>query len=166
MYKVKCGDREMKVDIDEPGTATIDDKTIGYDLALVEENLWNIISCGKSYNVRLVDRNDTDKTMQLLVNNHMYTVELRDSFDDLLEKMGMSTIAAATLNELKAPMPGMVVQIIATPGTEVQKGDTLLILEAMKMENVIKASGNATVKSVHIEKGQTVEKNQLLMSFG
>lgn len=156
----------MQVAIDEPGTATIGDRKINFDLALVEENLWNIISDNRSYNVRLVSRNDAEKTMQLLVNNHLYTVELRDEFDDLLEKMGMSTAAGATLNELKAPMPGMVVQVVALPGTEVHKGDTLLILEAMKMENVIKATGSATVKTVHIEKGQTVEKNQLLMSFG
>lgn len=165
MYKVKLGEKELAVELSEAGNASVDAKNVEYDLKSVETGLWNIITNNKSYNVRLIERNDLEKTITLLVNNRSYTVELRDEFDELLEKMGMTAAAGALVNELKAPMPGLVVQIVAQPGTAVEKGDTLLILEAMKMENVIKSTGSATVKSVHVEQGQTVEKNQLLMSF-
>lgn len=166
MYKVKHKDRELRVELESTGKVRIDDQPVNFDLHKIEPNLWHIISDNRSYNVRLVERNDAEKTMTLLVNNRSFTVELRDRLDDLLEKMGMSAAAGAQLNELKAPMPGLVVQVMAAPGQEVQKGDTLLILEAMKMENVIKAPAPATVKSIHIEQGQTVEKNQILISFG
>jgi len=165
MYKVTFEDTELSVEITEPGTAKINDKTVDYDLAPVEDNLWNVIANNKSYNVRIVSRDEIAKTVTLLVNNRSYTVTLRDRFDELLEKMGMTVGADALLNELKAPMPGLVVEVVAKPGQQVEKGDTLLILEAMKMENVIKAVAPSTVKAAHVEHGQTVEKNQLLMSF-
>lgn len=165
MYKVTFEDRELSVDLEAPGSAIIDGNAVQYDMESVEKDCWNVIANHKSYNVRLIERNDIEKTMTLLVNNRSYTVSLRDRFDELLDKMGMSVGAGAQLNELKAPMPGLVVDVITTPGSAVEKGETLLILEAMKMENVIKAAGTSTVKALHIVKGQTVEKNQLLISF-
>ena len=69
------------------------------------------------------------------------------------------------LNEIKAPMPGLVVRITVEEGAEVKKGDSLLVLEAMKMENVIKAPGDAVVGKIKVNAGQAVEKNQLLISF-
>ena len=62
-------------------------------------------------------------------------------------------------------MPGLIIQLLVKDGDEVKSGDTLLILEAMKMENIIKAPGDATVKSVKVRKGDGVEKNQVLIEF-
>jgi biotin carboxyl carrier protein len=62
-------------------------------------------------------------------------------------------------------MPGLILEVIATVGQTIQKGDSLLILEAMKMENVIKAAGSGTVKSINVQKGATVEKNQILIEL-
>ncbi len=63
-------------------------------------------------------------------------------------------------------MPGLLLDIKVQEGQEVQKGEILLILEAMKMENVIKAPTDARIKHIKVQKGQTVEKNQLLIEFG
>ncbi|HNM32873.1 MAG TPA: biotin/lipoyl-binding protein, partial [Chitinophagales bacterium] len=65
----------------------------------------------------------------------------------------------------KAPMPGLVLDILVEAGQAVNKGDNLIILEAMKMENIIKASGSGTVKSIHVQKKDAVEKNQLLIEM-
>lgn len=165
MYKVTFQDRELSVELPESGKAMVDNRELEYDLVSTGPNSWNIIANNRSHNVRLLERNDAEKTISLLINNRSYTVGIHDRFDALLEKLGMSLVEDAGLNELKAPMPGLVVEIIAQPGTVVEKGDALLILEAMKMENVIKATGSATVKALHTEKGQTVDKNQLLISF-
>ena len=74
----------------------------------------------------------------------------------------MQTVA----KDLKAPMPGLVLKVLVKPGDVVKKNDAVLILEAMKMENVIKAPGDAVVSAVHVQERVAVEKGQLLLNFG
>lgn len=62
-------------------------------------------------------------------------------------------------------MPGLVLKLIAEVGQEIKLGEPLLILEAMKMENVIKSPGDGTVKAIHVTKGLAVEKGFLLMEM-
>jgi biotin carboxyl carrier protein len=62
-------------------------------------------------------------------------------------------------------MPGLIIDLRVKEGDQVKAGDPLLILEAMKMENIIKASGDSIVKSLKVKKGETVEKNQVLIEF-
>ena len=69
------------------------------------------------------------------------------------------------VGDIKAPMPGLVIEVAVEIGQTVTKGDKVLILEAMKMENVIKAAGDGVVKAIHTTKGQPVEKGQLLIEM-
>jgi biotin carboxyl carrier protein len=69
------------------------------------------------------------------------------------------------VNEIKAPMPGLVLDIIAEVGQEVNEGDNILILEAMKMENNIKSPTTGVIKEIKCEKGAAVEKNEVLILF-
>jgi biotin carboxyl carrier protein len=92
-------------------------------------------------------------------------LKVQDALDLLLEKLGMANGATAKVKEVTAPMPGLVLDIRVVPGQTVQKGDVLLILEAMKMENAIKSVAEGVVKLVKAVKGQSVEKNQLLILF-
>ena len=85
--------------------------------------------------------------------------------DLLLNKMGMSAISADKMDNVKAPMPGLVLDILVEIGQTVNKGDNLLVLEAMKMENILKASGNGIVKTIKINKKDAVEKNQILIEM-
>jgi biotin carboxyl carrier protein len=78
----------------------------------------------------------------------------------------MDATAGKKINELKAPMPGLVLRVTANEGEAVKKGDTLLVLEAMKMENSIKSPGDGMVAKIMVKPGQAVEKNQLLVVFG
>jgi len=82
----------------------------------------------------------------------------------LKKSMGKSA-AQKIENELKAPMPGLVVTIEVQPGQQVKKGDGLFIIEAMKMENEIKASFDATVKEIKVREREPVDKNQVLILF-
>jgi biotin carboxyl carrier protein len=66
---------------------------------------------------------------------------------------------------LKAPMPGLVVRVLAKPGESITAGAGVVVLEAMKMENELKATGAAVVKAVRVEPGQAVEKGQVLIEF-
>jgi biotin carboxyl carrier protein len=92
-------------------------------------------------------------------------VILKDKFDVLLEKMGMNSNSGSKINNVRAPMPGLIIELKVNDGDEVKAGDTLLILEAMKMENIIKSPGDAKVKLVKVRMGDSVEKNQVLIEF-
>ena len=74
-------------------------------------------------------------------------------------------MANSTIAEVKAPMPGLILDVLAKPGQEVKKGDQLMILEAMKMENVLKAQGEGVISGIEVAKGDSVEKNQVLIKF-
>jgi biotin carboxyl carrier protein len=79
--------------------------------------------------------------------------------------MGLDKMASAKVLNVKAPMPGLVLNVLVEPGQEVKKGDKLLVLEAMKMENIIKAAGDGKVGRIAVDKGQAVDKNQTLIEF-
>jgi biotin carboxyl carrier protein len=120
---------------------------------------------GKSMNVELLQVNATTKEFVVKVNNKPYTLQLKDRFDDLLKSLGMEQVGEKKMREIKAPMPGLVLNVLVNAGDAVEKDTPLLILEAMKMENVIKAGSSAVVKKVNAIKGVPVEKGAVLVEF-
>lgn len=139
---------------------------LDWDIVALGNNRFHVLSNGRSYDACVVNVNREEKSIELLVNNHPYAIQLKDRYDDLLEKLGMSDIATNKLGDLKSPMPGMVLKILVNEGDEVKKGDSLIVLEAMKMENMLKAQGNGLVKSIKVQPGNAVEKGALLIQFG
>lgn len=138
---------------------------VEWDLIETSHNGYHIIKNNRGYNVTVKQYNPETKTAVLSVNGNDYEVSIRDKNDLLLEKLGINAKSSAAINDIKAPMPGMIIQVSAAEGVEIKKGDVILILEAMKMENVIKSPRDGKIKKVHIELKQTVEKNQLLVEF-
>ena len=98
-------------------------------------------------------------------NNKDFDVSVKDENDLLLEEMGLDAFARSKVNDVKAPMPGMVLKVLVEEGQEISKGDNLLVLEAMKMENIIKSPGDGTVKSIGAQIGKAVDKNQVLIEL-
>jgi len=136
---------------------------------------WDLVSLGngqfhiryqqRSYPAEVVRIDRETKTVELKVRGQRYNVRLRDDVDLLMEKMGMNAASGSKVNSIKAPMPGLIIDLRVQPGDEVKPGDALLILEAMKMENILKSPGAGTVKKVKIKKGDSVEKGQVLIEF-
>jgi len=135
------------------------------DIRQLNGSAYYIISNLKSYNAEVVSFNSVDKTAEIKVNNNLYTISVKDQYDVLLEKLGLNNLNSAKVSEVKAPMPGLVLKVFVKEGSEVQKGDNMFILEAMKMENIIKATADVTVKTVKIKPGDKVEKGQVLLLF-
>ena len=135
------------------------------DIEKVDAQTWHILKDNMSYYVQWIERNDEAKTYTLKVNGSLIILEAKNEFDILLEKMGMANVGSAKVSKLKAPMPGKVLDVLVTVGQEVVKGDGLVILEAMKMENVLKADDVGVVKSVNVSIGEAVEKNNVLIEF-
>lgn len=125
----------------------------------------NIILNNKSYEI-LVDKVDQqNKELTIRINGSRYTLQIKEDIDILLSNMGINLANSHKASPLKAPMPGMILKLLVTEGQEVQKGDPLLILEAMKMENVLKATSNATIKSIKISEKTAVEKGVVLIEM-
>ncbi|MFD0751732.1 acetyl-CoA carboxylase biotin carboxyl carrier protein subunit [Mucilaginibacter calamicampi] len=147
------------------GVTTINSEKVDPDISEVGASAWHIINDLQSYNAEVVSFDSALKTAQIKINNNLYTVSAKDQFDLLLDKMGLSNLNSAKIGELKAPMPGLVLRTFVKEGDAVSKGDNLLILEAMKMENIIKSPVDAVVKAVKVSAGDKVEKGQILLSF-
>ncbi len=116
-----------------------------------------------NYEVKLYERED--KNYLLKIDGYTFKVLAKDDLDLLIEKLGFNEMSAQALSSIKAPMPGLVLDIMVGPGDEIKKGDSLLILEAMKMENVLKAEGDGVVKSIEISVGDKVDKGQILIEI-
>lgn len=144
---------------------TINGKNVNADISNIGHSAWHIINDLQSYNAEVVAFDSALKTAQIRVNSNLYMVSAKDQFDLLLDKMGLSNLNAVKIGELKAPMPGLVLRIFVMEGDTVSKGDNLLILEAMKMENIIKAPADAVVKTIKVIPGDKVEKGQILLLF-
>jgi biotin carboxyl carrier protein len=135
------------------------------DLIASGDDSFHILKNMKSYKVEIESIDYVKKTFTFKVNGSIYTSTISDKYDRLIDQLGMKVGVAQHLGDVKAPMPGLVVEVDVVVGQTVTKGDKVLILEAMKMENVIKATGDGVVKAVHISKGTAVEKGQILIEI-
>lgn len=102
---------------------------------------------------------------RLLINGKEIITSVQDHISLLLDKLGMAIGEDEVANEVLAPMPGVILNILVSEGQEVKKGDPLLILEAMKMENMIKCPADVTIADINVVIGQNVEKNVSLIRF-
>jgi biotin carboxyl carrier protein len=153
-------------EITEKGSGfVINNEELDSDIIKISDNYYHLLIGGKSYRAELSQVNEKEKSFVFKINGKVCEVQLKDRFDLLLEKLGMSNLNQQAVNDIKAPMPGLILDIKVEVGSEVDKGDQLLILEAMKMENVIKAAGKGVVKEIKVKKGDSVEKNQILIQF-
>ena len=119
----------------------------------------------KSYKVEAIDGPDSSGNMTIRVEGVERQVKILDERALLLDKMGMSSVDTGADLTLYAPMPGKVLSVKVEPGQTVEPGDALLVLEAMKMENVIKSAIGGVVEDVLAKAGMVVEKGELLVAF-
>jgi biotin carboxyl carrier protein len=165
MLKVKV-DNKFNFEIStEKNQTLINGLSFQGDILKVSDRSFHVIYNDKSYYAELIDYNKAAKTCSVKVGTNIYPMQMSDQFDELLHQLGMDNLNSTKIAELKAPMPGLVLKVLAAEGEEIKKGGNLLILEAMKMENIIKAPADVVVKSLKINAGDKVEKNQLLMVF-
>lgn len=136
-----------------------------YNLEKTDDGRLLIHTNGRVFTARMISLNKTEKTVEILLNNTRHTVSIKEPFDDLLHSMGLDKMTNTGASQIKAPMPGLVLDVAVQVGDSVAKGDKVLVLEAMKMENIIKASGDGIVARILVSKGQTVDKNQILIEF-
>lgn len=126
---------------------------------------FHVLHHNTSYKATIPSKDFNAKKYTVVVNNTTYEVEIADKLDQLIKEMGFEVGAAKLINAIKAPMPGLILEINVSVGQEVQQGENLLILEAMKMENSFDSPRSGIIKSIAVNKRQAVEKGQLLIEF-
>src|SRR5690606_10844746 len=113
----------------------LDGAKVDCDIQLQPNGLVHVLFNNKSYTATIEDIDRTAKLLTLRVNGTLQQVGISEPMDQLLESMGMDLKAMQKAEPVKAPKPGMILKILVQPGQKIAKGDGLLILEAMKMEN-------------------------------
>ncbi len=165
MYKIKVnGNYQYTIGRDD-GHFVFEGEKVSIDHHELSASTSHVLHKNKSYRVELIEHRKAEKTLLIKVNSREYLVEISDEYDELLHKLGFDKAASHHIKELKAPMPGMVLNVLVEAGDEIKKGDNLVILEAMKMENVIKAATDCVIKDVKVRVGEKVEKNQVMVEF-
>ncbi|MFD2285327.1 biotin/lipoyl-binding protein [Pedobacter petrophilus] len=165
MYKVAINEHTL-FNIEEREAKTIvNDQEVELDLSMISSSQAHILYQHKSYNIEVIDLNQQDKTCKIKVNGTIYETKAEDQFDQLLKQLGMDNLVSGKVAEIKAPMPGLVLKVLVEEHAEVKKGDNLLVLEAMKMENILKSTTDGIISKVAIKQGDKVEKNQILIQF-
>ncbi len=126
---------------------------------------YHILQDYKPFLAEVVGSNFNQKNYTVKVNNSTYDVDISDGLDLLIKEMGFSLGSTKNIGSIQAPMPGLILEINVKVGQAVNKEDPLLILEAMKMENVIFSPRDGIIKSISVNQGDAVEKKQLLIEF-
>lgn len=165
MKKVLVNDSKS-FEIEQEGDAVmVDGAHVKPDLYTISENRYHLILDHKGYQIEVIEKDEQAKSALIMVNGKVYRVELKDEKDRLLETLGFETNVTSLIKDLKAPMPGMVLDILVAAGQQIKKGEPILVLEAMKMENLIKSPSDLVVKSIEVSKGNKIEKGQTLLYF-
>lgn len=135
------------------------------DVQQKSENSFHLIHENKSVDVKIISTDFINRKYTVSVNSNHYKVEIGTPLDALIDAMGLARGAITAINDIKAPMPGLILDVSVKPGDVVNEGDYLLVLEAMKMENALTAPRDGVVKAVSVNKGDTVDKGQLLIEM-
>ena len=165
MLEITVNEKSTFSVVNENGQWLVNNTPALWDAQIQPNGLISILHNNKSYTALVEDIDKKKKEMTLRINGQAYKIGIREPIDQLLSRMGMDLKAMQKVEPVKAPMPGMILKVLVEPGQQINKGDGLLILEAMKMENVLKASAPATVKSNKVEERTAVEKGAVLIEL-
>ncbi|QBA64559.1 acetyl-CoA carboxylase biotin carboxyl carrier protein subunit [Muriicola soli] len=135
------------------------------DILQTAPSKYHVLKENKPFTAEVVGSDFLSKTYKVKVKNEVYEVVLADELDQQISRMGFSLGSAKNITAISAPMPGLILEIKAREGDSVKEDSPLIILEAMKMENVITSPREGVIKKISVKAGETVDKKQLLISY-
>lgn len=156
-YKVNVGET-FQFDFEKESISQL-------DAVSVEANKFHILHENLPYQAEIVFSNFNQKQYCVKINNNTYHVAISNPLDVLIKEMGFETGLAKQINIIKAPMPGLILEINVAVGQTVLENDNLIILGAMKMENSFLSPRDGIIKSISVAVGDAVDKGQLLIEF-
>lgn len=135
------------------------------DMARTDDTSIHVLKDHQSYKAAILQSDFLRKSYRVSVNGKPYEVRIADPLDQQISAMGFELGSARNISQVEAPMPGLILDIQVSEGDTVKEGDALLVLEAMKMENVILSPREGVVKNIAVTKGMAVDKKHLLVEF-
>jgi len=135
------------------------------DLIEIDQHNFHLLFENESIQAKLISVDIDNHTLSLEIEGAHYQVSAVTGIDELIHELGFDQVKTTDAKEIKAPMPGLVLEILVKKGQSVEAGENLIILEAMKMENALQAPNDGKIKSIEVKNGNSVEKNQVLINF-
>lgn len=146
-------------------TIDLDKQLVNLNIEHFDKGVYKVVKGDTEAVIEVLNVDIDTKSMTIRHQHTVYDLEFKNELDLVLDKMGIKRSSDNINTDIKAPMPGKVIDVVVKEGDQVVKGDAILILEAMKMENVLKAENDCSIKKVHVASSENVEKNQILVEL-
>jgi len=159
-YVTTIGERQYTIEINRDDQITIDGVAYPIDLRAIDEATFSLLIDHASHEA-LVETSNGE--IQVLLRGRQYTARVEDERASRLSRSGSGLHAGSGEVTIKSPMPGLIVSIAVSDGEAVKKGQTIVVLESMKMENELKAPRDGTISSIKVTLRQSVEQGQALV---
>ena len=155
-----------KVTVNQTYNFDLNDEDINnFDVVKKDFNSFHVLENNLPFDVEIIQSNFNVKKYTVQVNGNSYEIEISNALDLLIDDLGLEVSSSKKANDIKAPMPGLLVSIEVEVGQEVKEGESMLILEAMKMENTLVSPRDGIIKFISAKKGDKVEKGELLIEM-
>ncbi|MCU0497811.1 MAG: biotin/lipoyl-binding protein [Anaerolineae bacterium] len=161
-YITTINDKKFEIEIRNDGSVWVNGESRDVDFLALNNSLYSIIMENRSHEVVVEER---DGAYEVLVSGRLYNGTVLDERSQLMRSRRGGLEADSGEISIKAPMPGLIVAIPVSEGQEVKSGQTLLILESMKMQNEIKAPRDGTVHRISVQQGETVEQKRVMVTL-
>jgi biotin carboxyl carrier protein len=161
-YITIINDKQYEIDIDKSGRVLVNGEPRDVDFLALGSSLYSAIMQTESHEAVIEER---DGKVEVQMRGRLFTVEVLDERAQLMMTRRTGTSAGSGEISIKSPMPGLIVAISVTEGQEVKQGQTIVILESMKMQNELKAPRDGIVQRISVQAGQSVEQNKLLITM-
>ena len=163
-YYATVGDHTYEIVVDGQGAITIDGEPLNVDMQQSGRlDLYSLLIDNKSHEIVVEPDDDVRNRYHVLVAGARHEIEVQNERTRRLASVNRDLGAPAGRMSIKAPIPGLVVKAPVVAGQQVERGETLIILEAMKMENELRAPRAGTVREVRVQAGDQVNLGQLLV---
>jgi biotin carboxyl carrier protein len=166
-YEINIENRTAHVDLlNRAGSkmlVSVDGRHYEIDVVMVENGVYSILYNGHSYNVELIE-GETSKRYIVNTFARSFDVEIVDA-ESKYQRSRSSGLEAEGANQISSPMPGKVIRIPVQPGEQVTAGQTLIIVEAMKMQSEFKATADRVVREILVKEGDLVSAHQVMVKL-
>ena len=163
-YITTVDDKVFTIEINDDKRVIVDGVEYAVDFESVNgQPVYSLLINGRSYEA-YVSENEDENDWQVLIRGDLFTATVEDEREKRLRATAGAVSSSTDEFNLRAPMPGLIVAVPVTEGQAVHKGEILIVLESMKMQNELKCPRDGTVGRIKAKAGDNVEHNQVLLT--